>query len=54
MSAGGNSAMLSINISGTAGGTFVAAAHLSGVHSNDVVATILDHAHTAAQLNAHA
>jgi len=49
--AGGNSATLSINVNGTPGGTFVAAAHLGGVHSTDTVTAILDHAHTTAQLH---
>jgi len=50
--AGGNSATLEINLGGTPGGTFVAAAHLGGIHSGDVVNAILDHAHTTAQLHA--
>ncbi|MGC1561340.1 MAG: type I secretion C-terminal target domain-containing protein, partial [Bradyrhizobium sp.] len=50
--AGGNSATLEINVSGASGGTFVAAAHLGGVHSGDVITAILDHAHTTAQLHA--
>jgi hypothetical protein len=50
--AGGNSATLEINVSGASGGAFVAAAHLGGVHSGDVVTAILDHAHTTAQLHA--
>jgi len=50
--AGGNSATLEINVNGTPGGTFVAAAHLGGVHSGDIVTAILDHAHTTAQLHA--
>jgi hypothetical protein len=50
--AGGNSATLSINASGTAGGTFVAAAHLGGVHTGDILTAILDHAHTQAQIHA--
>jgi hypothetical protein len=50
--AGGNSATLEININGTPGGTFLAAAHLGGVHSGDVVTAILDHVHTTAQLHA--
>jgi hypothetical protein len=49
--AGGNSATLEINVNGTPGGTFVAAAHLGGVHSGDVVTAVLDHAHTTAQLH---
>ena len=49
---GGNSATLSVNVSGTAGGTFVTAAHLSGVHTGDVLTAILDHAHTQAQIHA--
>jgi hypothetical protein len=49
---GGNSATLSINVSGAAGGTFVAAAHLNGVHSGDIITAILDHAHTMAQIHA--
>jgi hypothetical protein len=50
--AGGNSATLEINVSGASGGTFVAAAHLGGIHSGDLVTAILDHAHTTAQLHA--
>ena len=50
--AGGNSATLEINLSGASGGTFVAAAHLGGVHSGDLITAILDHAHTTAQLHA--
>jgi large repetitive protein len=50
--AGGNSATLEINVNGTPGGTFIAAAHLNGIHTNDVVTAILDHAHTTAQLHA--
>jgi hypothetical protein len=49
---GGNSATLSINVGGAAGGTFVAAAHLNGVHSGDIITAILDHAHTMAQIHA--
>jgi hypothetical protein len=49
--AGGNSATLAINASGTPGGTFVAAAHLGGVHSGDIVTAILDHVHTTAQFH---
>jgi hypothetical protein len=49
--AGGNSATLSVNVNGTPGGTFVAAAHLGGVHSGDNVSAILDHVQHTAQLH---
>jgi hypothetical protein len=51
--ASGTSATLMINQSGTPGGTFVAAAHLGGVHTGDVVTAVLDHAQHTAQLTTH-
>jgi hypothetical protein len=52
--ASGNSATLSINASGAANALYVAAIHLGGVHTGDIVTMILDHAQHSAQMIAHA